>query len=92
MAFKDILDRHDKCEVVIIPRYHKNRPRFIHGLYCANHCKLIKWLSPEENQELIDSGVELLEPIKEDKMKLLKHKIMFEMKIKKWVSGEELGI
>jgi hypothetical protein len=70
MAFSDILDRHSSCEVVIIPRFHKNRPRLIHGLYCANHCKLIKWLNPEESDVLVDSGVEKLEPVALDKMKL----------------------
>lgn len=70
MAFEDILNRHNNCEVVIIPRFHKNRPRLIHGLYCSNHCKLIKWLSPAESDTLVASGVEKLEPVPLDKIKL----------------------
>lgn len=75
MSFKDILDRHHDCNVVILPRFHKNRNRLIDGLYCEHHCKLIKWLSPENSQELQELGVERIDPIKQDKIKLIKQKL-----------------
>lgn len=78
MAFEDILDRHHKCGVVIIPRFHKNRPRLIDGLYCETHGKLIKWLNPKESEVLVESGVEKLEAIKEDRFKLLRQRIKAE--------------
>jgi hypothetical protein len=71
MAFSDILDHHHDCEVVIIPRFHKGKPKLMHGLYCVNHGKLIKWLSPEQSTDCQQLGVELLEAVKEDRMKLL---------------------
>ena len=77
MAFEDILDRHHSCNVVIIPRFHKGKPRLVHGLYCQNHCKLIKWLSQEQSQELSSLGVEVLEAISVDKLALARQQIKF---------------
>jgi hypothetical protein len=82
MAFSDILDHHHECEVVIIPRFHKGKPKLIHGLYCANHGKLIKWLRPEQSRECQQLGVELLAPVKEDRIKLMRQQIQFEFKLK----------
>jgi hypothetical protein len=90
MPFTDILNRHHDCEVVIIPRFHKGKPRLIHGLYCSNHSKLIKWLSPEQSLDCQQAGVELLDPVPEDKMSLLKQDI--KSRYKPWANKEELGI
>jgi hypothetical protein len=78
MSFEDILNRHNDCKVVILPRFHKNRNRLIDGLYCECHCKLIKWLTPELSKELQASGVELIAPIKQDKINLLQKKLKTE--------------
>lgn len=75
MSFKDVLDRHHDCSVVILPRFHKGRDRLIDGLYCEDHCKLIKWLSPEHSQELQALGVERLTPINQDRVKVLQQKL-----------------
>lgn len=71
MSFEDILNNHHNCNVVILPRYHKNKPSLIPGLYCETHAKLIKWLSHEHAQELKSLGVEELEPMKSDKIKVM---------------------
>jgi hypothetical protein len=68
MSFEDILNNHHNCSVVILPRYHKNKPNLIPGLYCENHAKLIKWLSPQQARELEQMGVEQLEPMNSDKL------------------------
>lgn len=75
MAFEDVLNNHHNCEVVILPRYHKNRSKLVPGLYCQKHSKLIKWLSPESAEELKQLGVEQLEPIKLDKIKVMAHQL-----------------
>jgi hypothetical protein len=75
MSFKDILDRHHNCHVVILPRFHKNRNSLVDGLYCEDHGKLIKWLNNEHSQELQELGVERLDPVKQDKIKLMQKKI-----------------
>ena len=75
MSFNDTLDRHHTCSVVILPRFHKGKDRLIDGLYCEDHCKLIKWLSPQHSQELQQLGVERLDPIKQDRVKVLQQKI-----------------
>lgn len=71
MSFEDILNNHHDCSVVILPRYHKNKPQLVPGLYCETHAKLIKWLSPAHAEELKSLGVEELEPIKSDKIKAM---------------------
>ena len=68
MSFEDILNNHHDCSVVILPRYHKNKPQLVPGLYCETHAKLIKWLSPEHARELEQIGVERLEPMHSDKL------------------------
>jgi hypothetical protein len=75
MAFEDVLNRHNNCSVVIIPRYHKNRPQLVPGLYCENHGKLIKWIRNEQINELKELGVEVLEPIKIDKLKVMREQL-----------------
>lgn len=75
MSFEDTLNRHHECQVVILPRYHKNKPHLIPGLYCQDHGKLIKWLSPESAAELKQAGVEELEPIKIDKLKAMQQQL-----------------
>ena len=40
-----INSNHENCEVVIIYRLWKNKTYPTPGLYCAEHGKLIKWLS-----------------------------------------------
>ena len=75
MAFSDILDYHNNCEVAIIPRFHKGKPKLVHGLYCCSHGKLIKWLSPEQSQDCQTLGVEVLTPVLEDKIKLMKQQL-----------------
>ena len=75
MAFKDVLDRHHHCQVVIIPRYHKGKPHLVPGLYCSDHAKLIKWLSPDSAEELVSAGVESLEPIASDKMAHIREQV-----------------
>jgi hypothetical protein len=70
MSFETILDRHNDHEVVILPRYHKNRPQLVPGLYCVNCFKLIKWLNPQQAQELEQLGVEVLDPSKLDKIRV----------------------
>jgi hypothetical protein len=94
MAFTDILDRHHDCEVVIIPRFHKGKPRLIHGLYCCNHSKLIKWLSPAQSTDCQQLGVELLAPVKQDKVNLLRQEVKARYKpwSKPWQDPKELGI
>jgi len=66
MSFKDILDKHDDHTVVILPRLFKNRLEPVPGLYCEDCGKLIKWLSLELFEELLDDGVELLDMIPEE--------------------------
>lgn len=90
MAFSDTLDRHHECEVVIIPRFHKGKPKLIHGLYCCNHSKLIKWLSPEQSRDCQQLGVELLPAAKEDRINLMRQQIKWQYK--PWTTGQELGI
>lgn len=68
MSFEDTLDRHHLCEVVILPRFHRNRPRLIPGLYCLNHGCLIKWLSQQHSDELRQSGVEYVEPLARERI------------------------
>jgi hypothetical protein len=68
MSFEDILNNHHNCSVVILPRYHKNKPQLVPGLYCETHAKLIKWLSPQHAEELKSLGVEQLEPMNSDKL------------------------
>ena len=75
MSFEDILDRHHDCKIVILPRFHKGKPRLIDGLYCEDHCKLIKWLTPLLSQELQKEGVECINPIKQDKIALMQQKL-----------------
>lgn len=77
MSFQDTLDRHHNCQVVIIPRFHKGRPKLVHGLYCTGHAKLIKWLTRDQSQELKTSGVELLDPINSDRMALIRQQLTF---------------
>jgi hypothetical protein len=89
MAFSDILDHHHECEVVIIPRFHKGKPKLMHGLYCADHGKLIKWLSPEQSTECQQLGVELLEPVKQDRINLMREKIKREYR--PWTKPEEIS-
>jgi hypothetical protein len=75
MSFNDILDRHHNCRVVILPRFHKNRNELVDGLYCEDHAKLIKWLRTEHSEELQQAGVQRLDPIKQDKIKLIQKKL-----------------
>lgn len=83
MAFKDILDRHNDHTVVIIPRFYKNRPKLVPGLYCEDCGKLIKWLKDPLAEELVnDYGVERLSPIKEDRIKLFQQQLGFRDGIK----------
>ena len=79
MAFEDILNRHHHCQVVIIPRYHKGKDRLIHGLYCQDHAKLIKWLSPNHSCDLQALGVEVLTPINTDRMSVMREKLKRQM-------------
>ena len=79
MSFQDVLDRHNNCDVVIIPRMWKNQIFPKMGLYCENHCKLIKWLGDWEYENL-RSDVEELSMTKEDEhiyhLRLKKHKLI----------------
>jgi hypothetical protein len=61
---KQGIEKHDDCTMVIIPRYHKNRPKLVPGLYCENHGCLIQWLTTHDYKELKKMGVEDLGPIK----------------------------
>lgn len=90
MALKDVFDQHHDCEVVIIPRFHKGKSKLIPGLYCCQHAKLIKWLSPRQSHECQQLGVEVLPAVKEDKIKLLQQNVRF--RSRPWLSKEELGI
>jgi hypothetical protein len=64
MTIDKTLNKHDSCPVVIIERWHLNKPNPIPGLYCATHGKLIKWLNREHSDELETLGVENLGFIK----------------------------
>lgn len=59
-----IISKHDKCQVVIIDKLWKNKLHPVPGLYCADHGKLIKWLSDDAAQILEDAGVENLGMLK----------------------------
>ena len=83
MSFEDVLNSHNDCQVVIIPRYHKNRPRLVPGLYCQCHAKLIKWLNPEQQQELTALGVELLEPIAADRLALARQQLKWQDNVRR---------
>jgi hypothetical protein len=83
MSFEDVLNSHHDCSVVIIPRYHKNRPRLIDGLYCECHAKLIKWLTTEQTKELTAMGVERLEPIAADKMALARQQVKWQDQVRR---------
>ena len=61
-----IINKHDKCQVVIIDKLWKNRLHPVPGLYCAEHGTLIKWLSDDAAQTLIDAGVEDLGMLKNE--------------------------
>jgi hypothetical protein len=67
MSFEDILDRHSDHTVVILWRLHKNKLDPIPGLYCNDCAKLIKWLSLDEAEDLVNSGVEVLDMIPEER-------------------------
>lgn len=60
---KNGIETHDNCNMVIIPRFHKNRLTLIPGLYCQNHGCLIQWLTQEDYKQLVKIGVEDLGPI-----------------------------
>lgn len=66
MSFEDILDRHNEHTVVILWRLHKNKLDPVPGLYCNDCSKLIKWLTLDEAEDLIKSGVEILDMIPEE--------------------------
>ena len=67
---KSGIEKHNDCNMVIIDRYHKGRPRLIPGLYCENHACLIKWLKPEHAKELEEIGVQHLGTIPGEPEKL----------------------
>jgi hypothetical protein len=67
MSFEDILDRHSDHTVVILWRLHKNKLDPVPGLYCNDCAKLIKWLSLDEAEDLVNSGVEVLDMIPEER-------------------------
>ena len=69
---KNGIEKHDNCNMVIIPRYHKGKPRLIPGLYCETHGCLIQWLTNYDYKELVKMGVEDLGPIAGEKEKLPK--------------------
>ena len=52
MSFEDILNRHNDCKVVMMPRMWKNKVWPTMALYCQDHVKLIKWLSDHQYGEL----------------------------------------
>jgi hypothetical protein len=58
MSLEQILDRHNDHQVVIIFRLHKHKLNPIPGLYCHDCCKLIKWLSLDQAEELLAAGVD----------------------------------
>lgn len=66
MANTKTLDKHHNHKVVILPRYHKGKPRLIPGLYCETCACLIKWLKPAHALELEGMGVDRLSPIQRD--------------------------
>lgn len=66
MSFENTLNRHNECEVVIIKRMIKNQLHPRAGLYCSNHCCLIKWLSDESYNELTSLGVEELDMLPDE--------------------------
>ena len=70
MSFEDVLNRHNDHEVVIIDRFIKNRTRAVPGLYCSDCAKLIKWLSDDVAEELIQSGVKHLGMTTVDRVRL----------------------
>jgi hypothetical protein len=66
MSFEHVLNIHNEHTVVILWRLHKNKLDPVPGLYCEDCAKLIKWLSLTEAEDLIDSGVEVLDMIPEE--------------------------
>ena len=66
MSFEDILDRHNDHNVVILWRLHKNKFDPVPGLYCHDCAKLIKWLTVDIAEDLINSGVDTLDMIPEE--------------------------
>jgi hypothetical protein len=66
MSFENILNNHNDHTVVILWRLHKNKLDPVPGLYCQDCAKLIKWLSLDEAEELIQIGVEVLEMMKDE--------------------------
>jgi hypothetical protein len=84
MSFEKTLKKHANHEVVIIPRVHKNRSDPVPGLYCAKCCKLVKWLSYDEWEDLVDAGVE--------ELPMLKAEEQISRKKSRLITAAELGI
>lgn len=58
MSFEKQTHRHLNHPVGIIMRYHRGRLHPVPGLYCLTCSKLIKWLTYDEANILLESGVE----------------------------------
>lgn len=71
---KQGIEQHENCTMVIIPRYHKGKPKLIPGLYCEDHGCLIQWLDHKTKDALVQIGVEDLGPIKEEMALISKKK------------------
>lgn len=65
-TFNDILDKHNDHSIFIRPKSHKNRADPVWGLYCRDCVKLIKWLSDREAVSLVDHGVDVEEPLRNE--------------------------
>lgn len=90
MSFEDILDRHSDHTVVILWRLHKNKIDPVPGLYCQDCAKLIKWLSLDEAEDLIQSGVEVLAMIPEEET-IWHRRLKIAQSVKNLKAGDLLG-
>jgi hypothetical protein len=90
MSFQDILNRHNDHTVVILWRLHKNKLDPVPGLYCQDCAKLIKWLNLDEAEDLIQSGVEVLDMIPEE-VAIWHRRLRLAKKVVNLKAGDILG-
>lgn len=90
MSFEDTLNIHNDHTVVILWRLHKNKLDPVPGLYCKDCSKLIKWLHLDEAEDLIQSGVEILDMIPEE-YAIWQRRVELKKKVKNLKAGDLLG-
>lgn len=74
-GYKNQLDKHHNCRVVIIDRYVKGQPVLRPALYCAEHVKWIKWLTLSESKEFQELGVEHMGALASEETKLQQQQV-----------------